>query len=136
MVWRRTLFASNRASKSPRRPKVHNASCELVCCVVCTKKKSTSKRIIVGIRMHLDSPSKWQEALGARNHGCTVTKAPCSCMVYTWALRGFPYHDFRAYVYTIKLLGTFGSVLFKLPSWCTWMLHQPSLLHSKGVSGF
>ena len=35
-------------------------------------------------------------------------KAPCSFMVDTWALKGLPYHDFGAYVYTIKLHGAFG----------------------------
>ena len=35
-------------------------------------------------------------------------KAPCNCMVNTWALKGLPYHYFEAYVYTIKLLGAFG----------------------------
>ena len=36
------------------------------------------------------------------------TKAPCSCMVHTWALKGLPYHNFGVYVYTIKLHGAFG----------------------------
>ena len=29
-------------------------------------------------------------------------------MVDTWALKGLPYYDFGAYVYTIKLHGAFG----------------------------
>ena len=32
-------------------------------------------------------------------------------MVYTWALKGLPYHDFGAYVYTIKPHGALGLVL-------------------------
>ena len=37
-------------------------------------------------------------------------KAPCSFIVDTWALKGLPYHDFGAYVDTIKLHGAFRSV--------------------------
>ena len=40
-------------------------------------------------------------------------EAPCSCMVYTLALRGLPFHDCWAYVYTIKLHGTFGKGLLQ-----------------------
>ena len=34
-------------------------------------------------------------------------KAPCS-LVYTWALKGLPYHNLGAYVDAIKLHGAFG----------------------------
>ena len=35
-------------------------------------------------------------------------KAPCRCIVYTWALKGLPCHSLNAYVYTRKLQGAFG----------------------------
>ena len=38
-----------------------------------------------------------------------LPKAPCSFMVDTWALKGVRYHDFGAYVYTIKLHGALTS---------------------------
>ena len=41
----------------------------------------------------------------------SCAKASCSCMVYTWALKGLPYHNFGAYVSAIKLHGAFGMVL-------------------------
>ena len=31
-------------------------------------------------------------------------------MVYTWASNGLLYHDFGAYVYTVVVLGPFGSL--------------------------
>ena len=34
-------------------------------------------------------------------------KAPCSCIVCTWALKGLPYHKLRLYGCTIKLHGAF-----------------------------
>ena len=54
----------------------------------------------------------WQELPSSQDVPILVTscyaankkaypKAPCSCMVYTWALQGLPCHDFRAYAYTI-----------------------------------
>ena len=41
-------------------------------------------------------------------HVPTYRKAPCSCMVYTWAFKGLSYHDFGIYVCTVKLHGAFG----------------------------
>ena len=38
----------------------------------------------------------------------TDPKAPCSFIVATWASKGLPYHDFGAYVDTIKLHAAFG----------------------------
>ena len=35
-------------------------------------------------------------------------KDPCTCIVYTWALKGFLYSSFRAQVYTIQVHGSFG----------------------------
>ena len=37
------------------------------------------------------------------------SKAPCSCIVFTWAFKGLAYHDFFGiYVYARKLPGAFG----------------------------
>ena len=38
----------------------------------------------------------------------TIPMAPCTDMVTTWALKGLLCHDFKAYVYTIVVLGPFG----------------------------
>ena len=35
-------------------------------------------------------------------------KAPCNYVVYTWSLKGLPYHYLRTCGYTIKLHGAFG----------------------------
>ena len=35
----------------------------------------------------------------------TFPKAPCSCMVCTWATEGLPYHKFGIYVCTMALYG-------------------------------
>ena len=40
----------------------------------------------------------------------TFPKAPCNCIVDTWAFNHLPYHNFGAYVCTIRLLGAFGIV--------------------------
>ena len=42
-------------------------------------------------------------------HRDLIPKAACNCIVDTWALKQLPYHNFAAYVYTIKLLGAFGN---------------------------
>ena len=50
---------------------------------------------------------------------CTIQgaapKAACSCIVPMWALKGLPYHNFGAYVYTIMLLIGACGCLFLVP---------------------
>ena len=38
-------------------------------------------------------------------------KGPCTHIVYTWALKGFPYSSFRGQVYTIEVHGPLGLYL-------------------------
>ena len=38
-----------------------------------------------------------------------VPKAPGRYMVYAWALKGLPYHDFGVYVHTIQLHRAVGT---------------------------
>ena len=41
--------------------------------------------------------------------GPRIRKAPCTHMVYSWALKGFPYSSLRAQVYTIWVHGPLGN---------------------------
>ena len=40
----------------------------------------------------------------------TPPKDPCTCMVYSWALKLLYRNPFKAQVYTIKVQGSFGTL--------------------------
>ena len=50
------------------------------------------------------------------NNPMSNPKGPCTCVVYTWALKGFPYHYVGVYVCTRMILGPFGLAVFRIES--------------------
>ena len=56
----------------------------------------------------------WSQAAAWRySVGNPRPKASCTEMVTSWALKGLLCHDFVAYVYTIVVLGAFGTAPVK-----------------------